>query len=57
MKKLLDTSDYQFDKTEVIELAVIIDFMAVIHKTGYERHPKINKDRLKKSMKFYSCAK
>ena len=57
MKKLLDTSDYQFDKTEVIELAVVIDFMAVIHKTGYERHPKINKGRLKKSMKFYSCAK
>ena len=47
MKKLLDTSDYQFDKTEVTVLAVVVDFMSLIHKTGFEKHPKI-KDSLKK---------
>ena len=34
LKKLLDTSDYQFDKTEVTGLVVVVDFMSVIHKTG-----------------------
>ena len=32
LKNLLDTSDYQFGKTEVTGLAVVVDFMSVIHK-------------------------
>ena len=47
LKKLLNTSDYQFDKTKVTGLAVVVDFMSVIHKTGFEKHPKI-KDGLKR---------
>lgn len=34
LKKLFDTSDCQFDKCEVTGLAVVVDFMSVIHKTG-----------------------
>ena len=47
LKKVLDTSSYQFDKTEVTGLAVADDFMSVIHKTGFEKHPEI-KDGLKR---------
>ena len=41
LKKLLDTSDDQFGKTEVIGLTVVVDFMSVIHKTGFEKHTKV----------------
>ena len=44
LKKLPDTSDYQFDKTEVTGLAVAVDFMSVIHKTVFEKHQKIKDD-------------
>ena len=47
LKELLDTSDYQFYKTEFTGLAGVVDFMSVIHKTGFEKHPKI-KDGLKR---------
>ena len=43
LKKLLDTLDYQSDKTEVTGLAAVIDFMSVIHETGFKKHPKIQK--------------
>ena len=47
LKKFLDTSDYQFYKTEFTGLAGVVDFMSVIHKIGFEKHPKI-KDGLKR---------
>ena len=40
LKKLLGTSGYQLDKTEALS-AVAVDFMSMIHKTGFEKHPKI----------------
>ena len=43
LKKLLDTLDYQSDKTEVTGLAAVIDFLSVIHETGFKKHPKIQK--------------
>ena len=51
LKKLPDTSDYQFDKAEVTGLAVVVDFMSVIHKTKFGKHPKI-KDSLKRVWNF-----
>ena len=50
-KKLLDTSGYQSDKTEVTLLAVVVDFLTVIHKTEFERHSKI-RDSLKRVRNF-----
>ena len=47
LKKLLDTSGYQSDKTEVTLLAVGADFLTVIHETEFERHSKI-RDSLKR---------
>ena len=43
LKKLVDTLDYQSDKTEVTGLAAVIDFMSVVHETGFKKHPKIQK--------------
>ena len=43
LKNLLDTLDDQSDKTEVTGLAAVIDFMSVIHETGFKKHPKIQK--------------
>ena len=41
LKKLLDTSGCQFDKTKVTGLTFVVNFMSVIHKTGFEKHPKV----------------
>ena len=51
LKKLLDTSGYQSDKTEVTLLAVGADFLTVIHETEFERHSKI-RDSLKRVRNF-----
>ena len=51
LKKLLDTSGYQSDKTEVTLLAVVVDVLTVIHKTEFERHSKI-RDSLKRVRNF-----
>ena len=51
LKKLLETSGYQFNKTEVTGLVVVVDFTSVIHETGFEKHPEI-KDGLKRVWNF-----
>ena len=59
LKKLCNTSDYPFDKTEVTGLPVVVDCMSVIHKTGFEKHTKIKNGlkRLRNSIFVQSNAK
>ena len=47
LNKFLETSGYQLDKTEVTGLALDVDFMSVIDKSGFKKRQKI-KDGLKK---------
>ena len=48
LEKNLVSSDYRFNKDHVDGLAVIVDFMSLIRKVGFEKHLKI-KDALKRA--------
>ena len=41
LKQLLDTPEYQFDKTVTAGVSVIVDFISLIHKIGFEKYPKV----------------
>ena len=41
LKQLLDTPEYQFDKTVTAGVSVIVDFMSLIRKIGFEKYPKV----------------
>ena len=48
LEKLLDTLDYQFDKGEATGWAVVVNFMPMVRKNGFEKHPGI-RDGLKRT--------
>ena len=48
LEKLLDTLDYQFDKGEATRWAVVVNFMPMIRKIGFEKYPGI-RDGLKRT--------
>ena len=41
LEQLFHTPEYQFDKTVTAEISVIVDFMSLIRKIGFEKHPKV----------------
>ena len=41
LELLFHTPEYQFDKTVTAEISVIVDFMSLIRKIGFEKHPKV----------------
>ena len=40
LEQLLDTPEYQFDKSVSAGISVIVDFMSFIRKIGFEKYPK-----------------
>ena len=41
LELLFHTPEYQFDKTVTAEISVIVDFMSLIRKIGFGKHPKV----------------
>ena len=41
LEQLLDTPEYQFDKTVTAGISVIVDFMSLIRKIGFEKYLKV----------------
>ena len=41
LEQLLDTPEYQFDKTVTAGISVIVDFMPLIRKIGFEKYTKV----------------
>ena len=41
LEQLLDTPEYQFDKTVTAGISVIVDFISLIRKIGFEKYPKV----------------
>ena len=41
LEQLLDTPEYQFDKTVTAGISVIVDVMPLIRKIGFEKYPKV----------------
>ena len=41
LEQLLDTPEYQFDETVTARISVIVDFMSLICKIGFEKYPKV----------------
>ena len=41
LEQLLDTPGYQFGKTVTAGISVIVDFISLIRKIGFEKYPKV----------------
>ena len=41
LEHFLDAPEYQFDKTVTAGISVVVDFMSLIHKIGFEKYPKV----------------
>ena len=41
LEQLLDTPEYQFDKTVTAGISVIVDFMSLIREIGFEKYLKV----------------
>ena len=41
LEQLLDTPEYQFDKTVTAGISVIVDFISLIRKIEFEKYPKV----------------